>query len=56
MNVGLLMDVELDDAEASEMFAQFCAANTDTFKLAGIRRITFILFYKQQFPRYFTYR
>lgn len=56
MNVGVLMSGDLSDSEASRKFADFCAQNTESFKLVGIRRITFVVFYNRQFPRYFTYR
>ncbi|KAF2367472.1 Biotin carboxylase-like N-terminal domain [Trinorchestia longiramus] len=56
MNVGVRMAADLDDCEASELFANFCATHKDDFMATGIRRVTFIIFYKRQFPRYFTYR
>ncbi|KAA0203266.1 hypothetical protein HAZT_HAZT011828 [Hyalella azteca] len=56
MNIGLRMTADLNDYEASEMFASFCQAHREDFKNTGIRRVTFIIFYKRQFPRYFTYR
>lgn len=56
MNIGIRMEEEKDDSELSEQFAIFCASKKKEFHEAGIRRITFVIFYKQQFPRYFTYR
>lgn len=56
MNIGISMEEEKDDSELSEQFAVFCASKKKEFKDAGIRRITMVVFYKQQFPRYFTYR
>lgn len=56
MNIGIRMEDEKDDSELSEQFAIFCASKKKEFHEAGIRRITFVIFYKQQFPRYFTYR
>ncbi|KAK3859492.1 hypothetical protein Pcinc_034403 [Petrolisthes cinctipes] len=56
MNIGISMEDEKDDSELSEQFAVFCASKKKEFHEAGIRRITMVIFYKQQFPRYFTYR
>lgn len=56
MNIGICMEEEKDDSELSEQFAVFCASKKREFNEAGIRRITMVVFYKQQFPRYFTYR
>ncbi|XP_076067982.1 acetyl-CoA carboxylase isoform X2 [Oratosquilla oratoria] len=56
MNIGIRLDKEMDDSELRELFANFCATKRKEFKDAGIRRITFVVFFKQQFPRYFTYR
>lgn len=56
MNIGISMEEEKDDSDLSEQFAVFCASKKKEFKEAGIRRITMVVFYKQQFPRYFTYR
>ena len=56
MNVGIRIEEELDDANLSEQFSLFCVGKKKHFEEAGIRRITFVVFYKQQFPRYFTYR
>lgn len=56
MNIGISMEEEKDDSELSEQFAVFCASKKKEFHDAGIRRITMVVFYKQQFPRYFTYR
>ncbi|MPC07509.1 Acetyl-CoA carboxylase [Portunus trituberculatus] len=56
MNIGISMEEEKDDSELSEQFSVFCASKRKEFKEAGIRRITMVVFYKQQFPRYFTYR
>ncbi|XP_045594879.2 acetyl-CoA carboxylase isoform X3 [Procambarus clarkii] len=55
MNIGIRMEEE-DDSQLSEQFAVFCASKKVAFHEAGIRRITMVVFYKQQFPRYFTYR
>ncbi|XP_069956208.1 acetyl-CoA carboxylase isoform X2 [Cherax quadricarinatus] len=57
MNIGIRMEEEeKDDSVLSEQFAVFCASKKKEFHEAGIRRITMVVFYKQQFPRYFTYR
>lgn len=56
MNIGFSMEEEKDDSDLSEQFAVFCASKQQEFQEAGIRRITMVVFYKQQFPRYFTYR
>ncbi|XP_042208168.1 acetyl-CoA carboxylase-like [Homarus americanus] len=56
MNIGIRMEEENNDSELSEQFSVFCASKKKEFHEAGIRRITMVVFYKQQFPRYFTYR
>lgn len=56
MNIGISMEEEKSDGDFSEQFAVFCAGKKKEFKDAGIRRITMVVFYRQQFPRYFTYR
>ncbi|KAB7507632.1 Acetyl-CoA carboxylase [Armadillidium nasatum] len=56
INVGILMEKEMDDSELSSQFGHFCANKKQEFSDAGIRRITFLVFFRQQFPRYFTYR
>lgn len=56
MNIGIRMEEEKDDSDLSEQFAIFCASKQNEFHEAGIRRITIVAFYNQQFPRYFTYR
>lgn len=56
MNIGISMQEEKNDSDLSEQFAVFCASKKKEFKEAGIRRITMVVFYEKQFPRYFTYR
>ncbi|CAL4061242.1 unnamed protein product, partial [Meganyctiphanes norvegica] len=56
MNIGIALEEEQEDSEISEQFAAFCGTKKQEFYEAGIRRITFVVFYHQQFPRYFTYR
>ncbi|KAK7068522.1 hypothetical protein SK128_027163 [Halocaridina rubra] len=56
INVGICMEDEKDDSELSEQFSIFCASKKKELCEAGIRRITMVIFYKRQFPRYFTYR
>ena len=56
INVGIGLEKEMDDSDLSKRFANFCAQKKSEFEEAGIRRITFLVLLKQQFPRYFTYR
>ncbi|XP_068249206.1 acetyl-CoA carboxylase isoform X1 [Palaemon carinicauda] len=56
MNIGICMEEEKDDSVLSEQFSIFSASKKKELCEAGIRRITFVVFYNQQFPRYFTFR
>ncbi|XP_067945833.1 acetyl-CoA carboxylase-like [Watersipora subatra] len=44
------------DDELSEKFYNFCQSMSGEMKGKGIRRITFAVLYKKQWPKYFTYR
>ncbi|XP_035212091.1 acetyl-CoA carboxylase-like isoform X1 [Stegodyphus dumicola] len=56
LNVAILMQNMDEDAHYSKMFSNFCQANKPLFLEKKLRRITFIVLHKQQFPKYFTYR
>ncbi|KAK6633678.1 hypothetical protein RUM44_004285 [Polyplax serrata] len=45
-----------DDSTLSKTFAEFCQTNLEELTERGIRRITFLVLNKKQFPRFFTYR
>ncbi|KAL6432779.1 hypothetical protein ACFW04_006277 [Cataglyphis niger] len=45
-----------DDATMSRLFGDWCANNKDELISHGIRRVTFAVLKKRQFPKFFTYR
>ncbi|GIY74925.1 acetyl-CoA carboxylase [Caerostris extrusa] len=56
INVAILMQNIEDDVQYSKTFSVFCQENEELFMEKKLRRITFIVLHKQQFPKYFTYR
>lgn len=56
LNVAIKRENEVDDNVLSEKFAQFCIKHRETFLERGIRRVTIVVLYRRQFPKYFTYR
>lgn len=45
-----------DDSTLSKMFEDFCQRMKQEFIERGVRRITFLVLNRKQFPRFFTYR
>lgn len=45
-----------DDATMARMFGDWCANNKDELISRGIRRVTFAVLKKRQFPKFFTFR
>ncbi|XP_055926217.1 acetyl-CoA carboxylase-like isoform X1 [Argiope bruennichi] len=56
INVAIMMQNIEDDNQYSKRFSIFCKENREVFMEKKLRRITFIVLHKQQFPEYFTYR
>ncbi|XP_049793738.1 acetyl-CoA carboxylase isoform X1 [Schistocerca nitens] len=56
INVGVKDRGDTDDATLSRRFGDFCARHIDELKRRGIRRITFLVLIRRQFPKFFTYR
>ncbi|GLH16303.1 Uncharacterized protein GBIM_20609 [Gryllus bimaculatus] len=56
LSVGIKEKGDTDDSVLSRRFGDFCARHSDELKRRGIRRITFVILIKRQFPKFFTYR
>ncbi|CAK1546473.1 unnamed protein product [Leptosia nina] len=54
--IGIRDSGEADDGAVSRRFGHFCRAHTRELHQKRIRRITFMLLIKRQFPKFFTYR
>ncbi|XP_041970632.1 acetyl-CoA carboxylase isoform X2 [Aricia agestis] len=54
--VGVRDSGDTDDAAVSRRLAAFCRAHARDLHNKRIRRITFMLLVKRQFPKFFTYR
>jgi len=56
LNIAIKMEHETDDNILADQFAKFCIKNCENFLFRAIRRITFVVLHRRQFPKYFTYR
>lgn len=56
MSVGIKDKGDTDDATLSRTFGDFCARHLEELKRRRIRRITFLVLIRRQFPKFFTYR
>ncbi|XP_026734900.1 acetyl-CoA carboxylase isoform X3 [Trichoplusia ni] len=54
--IGVRDSGESDDSAVSRRFGNFCRAHRHELHQKRIRRITFMLLIKRQFPKFFTYR
>ncbi|XP_075988635.1 acetyl-CoA carboxylase isoform X2 [Anticarsia gemmatalis] len=54
--IGVRDSGESDDSAVSRRFGNFCRAHRQELHQKRIRRITFMLLIKRQFPKFFTYR
>ncbi|XP_047513528.1 acetyl-CoA carboxylase isoform X2 [Pieris napi] len=54
--IGIRDTGEADDSAVSRRFGHFCRAHARELHQKRIRRITFMLLIKRQFPKFFTYR
>ena len=56
LNVAIRYDHIVDDNVLSDTFAAFCIAKRAILIERGIRRITFVVLFRRQHPKFFTYR
>jgi len=56
LNVAIRMATNEPDDTWAAIFGNFCADRREMLADHGIRRITFIVLYKREFPKYFTFR
>lgn len=56
MNVAIRYTEEVEDNELSDTFAAFCNAKRAVLVERGIRRITFVVLFRRQHPKFFTFR
>ena len=56
INVAIRYNEEEDDNVLSDTFGAFCASRRSLLVDRGIRRITFVVLYRRQHPKFFTYR
>lgn len=56
MCVAVKDNGDIEDAQLSRMFGNWCARMKDELKHRCIRRVTFLALNKRQFPKFFTYR
>lgn len=54
--MAIRYDEEVDDTTLSEKFAALCAAKRLALVDHGIRRITFVVLFRRQHPKFFTFR
>lgn len=54
--IGVRDNGESDDSAVSRRFGNFCRAHRQELHQKRIRRITFMLLIKRQFPKFFTFR
>ncbi|PNF15149.1 hypothetical protein B7P43_G14819 [Cryptotermes secundus] len=56
LSVGIKDNGDTDDSTLSRMFGGFCNSNREELANRGIRRVTFAVLVRRQFPKFFTYR
>jgi len=56
INVAIRYTEEVDDNYLSDKFSAFCASKRPLLIERGIRRITFVVLFRRQHPKFFTYR
>ncbi|XP_021925280.1 acetyl-CoA carboxylase [Zootermopsis nevadensis] len=56
LSVGIMDKGDTDDSTLSRMFGGFCSNTREELAKRGIRRITFAVLVRRQFPKFFTYR
>lgn len=56
INVAIRYNEEVEDNLLSDTFTAFCNAKRSTLIDRGIRRITFVVLFRRQHPKFFTFR
>lgn len=56
LHIGVKDKGDADDSTMGRIFGNFCARYKEELEKRGIRRITFMLLQRKQYPKYFTYR
>ncbi|XP_031330897.1 acetyl-CoA carboxylase isoform X2 [Photinus pyralis] len=56
LHIGVKDKGDVDDSTMAKIFGNFCARYKEELEKRRIRRITFTLLQKKQYPKYFTYR
>ncbi|PSN52685.1 Acetyl-CoA carboxylase [Blattella germanica] len=56
LSIGIKDKGDTDDSTLSRMFGDFCSQHREELVRRGIRRITFAVLVRRQFPKFFTYR
>lgn len=56
LNIAIRYDRKEDDDSYAQTFGQFCVEKRHELAFCGIRRITFVVLHRREFPKYFTYR
>ncbi|XP_069684928.1 acetyl-CoA carboxylase isoform X2 [Periplaneta americana] len=56
LSVGIKDKGDTDDSTLSRTFGDFCSNHREELIKRGIRRITFVILVRRQFPKFFTYR
>lgn len=56
INVAIRYTEVVEDTQLSEQFTAFCLAKRNLLVERGIRRITFVVLFRRQHPKFFTFR
>ncbi|XP_029649542.1 acetyl-CoA carboxylase-like isoform X2 [Octopus sinensis] len=56
INVSIKYSEKLDDETLARTFQEFCKEKEKILSEKGIRRITFLVLFKREFPQFFTFR
>lgn len=56
INVAIRYTEVVEDTQLSEQFTAFCLAKRNVLVERGIRRITFVVLFRRQHPKFFTFR
>ncbi|ELW61752.1 Acetyl-CoA carboxylase 1 [Tupaia chinensis] len=56
LNVAIKTDCDIEDDRLAAMFREFTQQNKATLVEHGIRRLTFLVAQKREFPKFFTFR
>nr|CAD7455142.1 unnamed protein product [Timema tahoe] len=56
MNIAVKDKNDTEDSVLSKIFGDFCTKRQEELTKRGVRRITFLVLVRRQFPKFFTYR